>query len=111
MNKTEYSVSYWTENQTVYNIYRYAETVLQWLSGKFKKGICIQAKGGLSGLSQLRSDGSRDSQMRRLSRVSSGQKQLKGGPSGSSLLKSDGSRGGQAGRLDCRDELAKDTEI
>jgi hypothetical protein len=44
-----------------------------------QEGNLCTSQGGLFGLSPLRSDGSQDGQMRRLSCVSSGQKQLKGG--------------------------------
>ncbi len=65
----------------------------------------------ISELIPLRSDGSQDKQMGRLSCMSAGQSQLKGGPSGWSPLRSDGSHVGQVGRLDCHEVVANDTQV
>jgi hypothetical protein len=63
-----------------------------------------EAQGGLSGLSPLRSDVSRDSQAWRLDQISGIQlhsktKLIQGGLPGTSLLSSDGPCGNQAGGL------------
>jgi hypothetical protein len=63
-----------------------------------QEGICVKSQEGLLGLSQLRSDGSRDSQAGRLDLVSGGQRQLKGGRQ--ARIQSDGSCDSQAGRPD-----------
>ncbi len=54
MNETEYAINKWIENQLVYGIHLYAETIVQRNFRGTQGGILHASQGGLFKLSPLR---------------------------------------------------------